>query len=138
MVEDGMESLRKRCDAVNLPDDAKFLGMSEPDEIMQLLVMEERVSQLRSMDSKTSFKHVYCQKPRVYFSGIAGSDSAMFERHEKLRAWSQWEKLLYVLSTTALIGIARVPYNILLLNTFADSCLKLQSLFPMTMWLEQN
>lgn len=94
MTDEEMQQLCKRCDAANIPAGSSFLGTNEPDEIIQLLVMEERVSQLRSMDSKTSIRRVEGEKPRVYFSGIFGSDSAMFERHANLRAWSQWEKLL--------------------------------------------
>lgn len=94
MTADEMEEFCKRCDDAKLPNDAAFLGSSEPDEMVELLVMEERVSQLRSMDSKTSVQHIGETKPRVYFSGFFASDSPMFERHSNLRAWTQWEKLL--------------------------------------------
>jgi len=94
MNDNDIDELNKRCDDAKIPSDSAFLGRNEPDELIQLLVMEEKVSQLRSMDSKTSIQHIFGEKPRVYFSSFFGSDKPLFERHTKLRAWSQWEKLL--------------------------------------------
>ncbi|CAJ1954615.1 unnamed protein product [Cylindrotheca closterium] len=103
MTKSEMKGLMKRCEDAKIPDGPAFLGTNEPDETIQLLVMEERVTQLRSMDSKTSVKRIDETKPRVYFSGFFASDSPMFERHAKLRAWTQWEKLLFLFETPTLV-----------------------------------
>ena len=78
MSDEELDALYKRCDAAKIPADKKFLGRNEPDETIQLLVMEERVSQLRSMDCKTSVQNVVDVKPRIYFSGFFGTDRPLF------------------------------------------------------------
>jgi hypothetical protein len=94
LTEEEIEDLDQKCEDAGLPSGAAFLGSNEADEMMQLLTMAERVTVLRQMDGKASVKYLLAQKPKVYFTGIFGSDSALFQRHSKLRAWSQWEKLL--------------------------------------------
>eukprot|EP00980_Cylindrotheca_fusiformis_P030206 scaffold24532_cov157-Cylindrotheca_fusiformis.AAC.9 len=94
LTAEQIQELSKKCDDVGLPSGAAFLGTNEPDEMIQLLTMAERVGMLRQMDSKASVKSFFSTKPDVFFSGIFGSDSAMFQRHSSLRSWSQWEKLL--------------------------------------------
>lgn len=94
LTEEEIQDLNQKWEDAGLPSGAAFLGSNEADEMIQLLTMAERVKVLRQMDGKASVRYLVAENPKVFFSGIFGSDSALFQRHSKLRAWSQWEKIL--------------------------------------------
>ena len=97
LAEAEKEVVKKRLDEVNLPDDETFLLGEEDDEEIELLTIAERVERLRNSDSRSLVKggNNLQDKEKVYFSLIC-NDSALFERHKDLYAWSHWEELLFL------------------------------------------
>jgi hypothetical protein len=140
LSESVVEEISAKMDGAGLPSGSAFLGCSEADERMDLLTIAERVTQMRNMDSKASVANLLEEKPRVFFGGAIGSDSAIFQRHKKvsvettkclllllealnsfvasfykkLRAWSQWEKLLFIFPTPSLVPDHYTPGSKLL------------------------
>ena len=92
-------------DEKDLPNDETFLRGTDHDDDMELLTIAELVERNRASESRAALRDDYyysnARKPRVYFS--LASDCAMFERHRDLRAWKQWESILFLFPTPNLV-----------------------------------
>jgi hypothetical protein len=89
-----LDLVRRRFDETGLPKDRDFLHGAESEE-GHLLTVAERLHRLRSIESKATLPDEYTEPPQhsklyIFFFHSPG---ALFERHEDLRAWSQWEIL---------------------------------------------
>lgn len=94
LTKDELEVVRHRFDESGLPKDRDFLHGVENEE-GHLLTVAERVDRLRSIESKATLPDEYTdrQRPGNVYSFFFNSPGLLFERHEDLRAWSQWEIL---------------------------------------------
>lgn len=80
--------LKRRFDEKGLLNTAGFLRKYENLD-SKLLTITERVERLRRNESNSA-KH---RKPKPVRFSIISSDKAIFERHQELCDWSQWEEL---------------------------------------------
>jgi len=87
----------------NLPDDSSFLQhRRREEEEIKLLLLSEKVLKLRDEYYTKTFQDTPSEdkSPKVFFGRFFFStDSAIFERHEACRAWSQWEKIIFCCPT---------------------------------------
>lgn len=107
LTENERKKILHEMEKRGIPDDKTFLrvGDDDDDEDMELLTIAELVERNRASESRAALPEEYyfsdSRKPKVYFS--LASDCAMFERHCDLRAWKQWETLLFIFPTPDLV-----------------------------------
>ena len=101
----------KRLDEAGIPDNSAFISGEEGDMDIGLLTIGEWVERMRELESRASVQGDFTDgsKPKAYFGISFGLDAAMFERHVDLRAWSQWEKLLFIYPIPTLVRPNYVP-----------------------------
>ncbi len=89
-----MDSVRRRFDELGVPRDLDFLHGTESEE-GHLQTVEERVDRLRGIESKTMLPdlHEENSKQSNFFAKLRLHRNKLFDRHEDMRAWSQWEIL---------------------------------------------
>lgn len=94
----------KNIEEKQLPDGSSFLRAHESDQKIQLLTIQEEVEMIREQEKVRVLGEEYRdQKERVSFGGILSSGAPIFERHERFRAWSQWEEVLFCCPTPTLV-----------------------------------
>lgn len=95
LSDDEKDLVKSRFKESGLPDDNDFVHGEESEE-GHLLTVAERVDRLRNIESKATLADEYKSgdsNRNIVVSMLCNSPGAVFERHEDLRAWSQWEIL---------------------------------------------
>lgn len=113
------QELQKRFHAAAFTDNTFLVG-SENYETITLLTVRERIEQKRWQEAakRGIVKIPELEKQDVYFGGLMKYGiSAVFQKHEKYRAWSQWEQLLFLFPVPSLVSEEYIPGTRLELNT---------------------
>ena len=93
--------LVKLFDKAQLPNDESFLGSEESNHLIGVWTLEERLKYKRLSDTKSTRHLIKNHKEDTYFKFL--SDSPIFQRHRRLRTWSQWQILLFLMPVPDLV-----------------------------------
>ena len=93
--------LVKLFDKAKLPNDESFLGSEESNHLIGVWTLEERLKYKRLSDTKSTRHLIKNNKEDTYFKFL--SDSPIFQRHRRLRTWSQWQILLFLMPVPDLV-----------------------------------
>eukprot|EP00934_Nitzschia_sp_Nitz4_P006971 Nitzschia sp. Nitz4//scaffold174_size87051//69494//71894//NITZ4_005120-RA/size87051-snap-gene-0.116-mRNA-1//-1//CDS//3329538905//6961//frame0 len=115
--EEAQENLRQ----AGIPEDFCFLYGTEDEEGGALSTVSERVERLRNLESKASLSGTKVSDESNWWEQFLDPlawDQTVFEAHQDLRAWSQWEILLFSFPVPKLVppdfeagGKIQVPHN---------------------------
>jgi hypothetical protein len=100
------QELQTRYQAAAFTDNTFLVG-SENYETIRLLTIGERIEQKRWKEAaeKGIVKIPELEKQDVYFGGyMKYGISAVFQKHENYRVWSQWEQLLFLFPVPRLVS----------------------------------
>jgi hypothetical protein len=101
-----------------------FLVGSESNETINLLTIGERIEWNRWQEalSKGVVKSPQLEKQDVYFGGMLSYGiSAVFQKHEHYRPWSQWEQIIFFFPVPTLVPDGYVAGSKLHLNAEISS-----------------
>ena len=108
------DDLVQHFDNAGLPNDETFLGTEEDDYQIGVWTLEERVRYKRRNDSKSARHLLQVHKTDKFFSLL--SDAPIFQRHRRIRAWSQWQIILFLMPIPDIVPEDYIPGSKLMLT----------------------
>lgn len=106
-----VEIVRHQFHVSGIPQDRDFLHGTETEE-GRLLTVTERVDRLRGIESMNALAtdtRENSSTTESIFSKLWQDRSEIFNRHKDMRAWSQWEMVLFAFPTPNLVPQDYIP-----------------------------